>query len=58
MYKILERHIVGNRRRRGHGLQENDDFEMDAIFFNSQETPSGLREIEELETEEVCQILL
>ena len=40
------------RREDNNRIEEKDDQEMEATVFNSQETPSGLFTIGELETEE------
>ena len=40
------------RREDNNRIQEKDDQEVEATVFNSQETPSGLFTLRELETEE------
>ena len=44
--------MSATRREDNNRIQEKDDQEMEATVFNSQETPSGLFTIGELETEE------
>ena len=52
MWKTLESRSAATRREDNNRIQEKDDQEMKAPVFNSQETPSGLFTLGELEAEE------